>query len=89
MSGFKTVNICTAYKIDGKISNELPFSNDCAIEPVYTEMEGWNDIITGFRKFDELPAALKKYIEFVEKETGVPITMVSVGPDREETIFRN
>ena len=89
MSGFKTVNICTAYKIDGKISNELPFSNDCDIEPVYTEMEGWNDIITGFRKFDELPAALKKYIEFVEKETGVPITMVSVGPDREETIFRN
>jgi adenylosuccinate synthase len=89
MSGFRSVRICTAYKINGKISHELPFSNDCNIEPVYTEMEGWNEVITGFRKFDELPAALKKYIEFVETETGVPITMVSVGPDREETIFRN
>jgi adenylosuccinate synthase len=89
MSGFKTVRICTAYKIDGRISHELPFSNDCEIEPVYTEMEGWDEVITGFREFDELPAALKKYIKFVETETGVPITMVSVGPDREETIFRN
>jgi adenylosuccinate synthase len=89
MSGFKSVRICTSYKIDGKISHELPFNNDCIIEPVYTEMEGWNEVITGFRKFNELPAALKKYIEFVETETGVPITMVSVGPDREETIFRN
>ena len=59
------------------------------LNPVYTEMEGWDEVITGFRKFDELPATLKKYIEFVETETGVPITMVSVGPDREETIFRN
>ena len=45
--------------------------------------------ITGIRDYNELPAALKKYVEFIEKETGVPVTMVSVGPDREETIFRN
>lgn len=88
MSGFKTVKICTSYKIDGKTCNELPFNNDSVIEPVYTDFEGWEENITGYRNFAELPAALKKYIEFIETETGVPVTMVSVGPDREETIFR-
>jgi adenylosuccinate synthase len=89
MSGFKTIRICTSYKIDGKTCSELPFNNDAVVEPVYTEFEGWEEIITGYRKFDDLPFALKKYIEFIETETGVPVTMVSVGPDREETIFRN
>jgi len=89
MSGFKTIKICTAYKIDGKICHELPFSNDAIIEPVYTELQGWNEDITGIRSFNELPGALKKYIDFVENRTGVPVTMVSVGPDRKETIFRN
>jgi adenylosuccinate synthase len=89
MSGFKTIRICTSYKVDGKISNQLPYSNDCKIEPVYTEMDGWNDDISKIRDFNELPSSLKNYIEFIEKETGVPVTMVSVGPDRQETIFRN
>ena len=88
MSGFKTVSICTSYKVDGKECVELPFNNDAKIEPVYTVMEGWNEDITGVREYSKLPASLKKYIEFVEKETGVRVTMVSVGPDREETIFR-
>jgi adenylosuccinate synthase len=88
MSGFKTVKICTSYKIDGKESFELPFGTESSIEPVYTELEGWSDDIMGNRDYNDLPAALKKYIEFIEKETGVPVTMVSVGPDREETIFR-
>jgi len=89
MSGFKTINICTAYKIDGKICNELPFNNEAIIEPIYEEFEGWAEDISGFTKFDELPASLKTYIDFIEKQTGVPVTMVSVGPDRKETIFRN
>jgi adenylosuccinate synthase len=88
MSGFKTIRICTSYKIDGRVCDELPFSNDSNIEPVYTELEGWTEDITKFSKFSELPSALKKYIDFIEKQTGVPITMVSVGADREETIFR-
>ena len=89
LSGFKTIKICTSYKINGKICHELPFDSDSRIEPVYTELKGWEEDITGKRNFDELPEALKYYIEFVEKQTGVPVTMVSVGPDREETIFRN
>jgi adenylosuccinate synthase len=88
MSGFKTIRICTAYNIDGRKCNELPFDNDSVIEPVYTEFEGWDELITGHRKYEDLPIALKRYIEFIEKETGVPVTMVSVGPDRKETIFR-
>jgi len=89
MSGFKTIKVCTGYKINGKICYEIPFSNDSVIEPVYTELEGWEEKITSIRTFNELPGALKKYITFIEKQTGVPVTMVSVGPDREEIIFRN
>ncbi len=88
MSGFKTIKICTSYKVNGKTCNELPFNNDCEIEPVYTELDGWNEVITSYREFSQLPSALKKYIEFIETQTGVPVTMVSVGPDRKETIFR-
>jgi adenylosuccinate synthase len=88
MSGFKNIRVCTAYKIDGKICHELPFDNETVIEPVYTEFEGWNEDIKSIRSFNKLPGTLKKYIDFIENQTGVPITIVSVGPDREETIFR-
>ena len=51
-------------------------------------MPGWDENISGLKDFNDLPESLKKYIGFVENQTGVPVTMVSVGPDREETIFR-
>ena len=88
MSGFKIIKICTSYKVDGKECFEIPFNNDSAIEPVYTDLQGWEENISALKDYNELPEALKKYIKFIETETGVPITMVSVGPDREETIFR-
>jgi adenylosuccinate synthase len=88
LSGFKTISVCTSYKVDGVECTELPFDTDALIEPVYTEIPGWEENITGTKDFMDLPAALKNYIEFIEKNTGVPVTMVSVGPDREETIFR-
>jgi adenylosuccinate synthase len=89
MSGFNTIKICTSYKIDGKECVELPFNDDSGIEPIYTSFPGWNEDITGIREFNELPEALKNFIEFIETNTGVPITLVSVGPDRKETIFRS
>jgi adenylosuccinate synthase len=89
LSGFKTIKVCTSYKVDGKLSDEIPYSSDSTIEPVYTELEGWQEAITADRNYEDLPSALKKYIEFIETQTGVPITMVSVGPDRKETIYRN
>ncbi len=89
MSGFKKIKICTSYIIDGRETGEMPFDNNAKIEPVYTEFQGWEDNISGKRKFSELPGALKIFIEFIEQHTGVPVTLVSVGPDREETIIRN
>ena len=65
----------------------MPFTFDNA-EPVYKEFAGWSGDITKIRKFDDLPGNLKDYIDYIEKYTGVPITIVSVGPDREETIIR-
>ncbi len=88
MSGFKTIRICTSYKVDGKECHEIPYGIDSVIEPVYTDLPGWNENISGIREYNKLPESLRNYVEFIEKNTGVPVTMVSVGPDREETIFR-
>jgi adenylosuccinate synthase len=89
MSGFDSIKICTSYRVNGKECIEIPFDNDADIEPVYTELKGWREEISSIKSFEKLPVALKHFIEFIEKQTGVPVTMVSVGPDREETIFRN
>jgi adenylosuccinate synthase len=89
MSGFSTIKICTSYKVDGAECIEIPFANDAVIEPVYTELPGWNEDISSIKEYEKLPAALKSFTTFIEKQTGVPVTMISVGPDREETIFRN
>ena len=89
MSGFKTIKVCTAYRINGKEITELPFGNESQIEPVYTELPGWQQDISTLRDYNNLPAELKGFIELIEKYCGVPVTLVSVGPDRNETIFRN
>ena len=88
LSGFDTIKICKSYRINGTETEEIPYENEVNAEPVYIEMPGWKEDITGIRDYTKLPDNLRKYIEFVEKQTGVPITMVSVGPDRNETIFR-
>lgn len=88
MSGFDKVNVCTSYRTNGSETDEIPFNNSLEIEPVYTELEGWKEDISGIRDFGSLPAQLKNFISFVEAGVKVPVTMVSVGPDREETIFR-
>jgi len=88
MSGFGTIKVCTSYNIDGKEQVELPFDNSTAIDPVYTELPGWKEDITGIRDYAGLPENLRNYVEFIEKRTGLPITIVSVGPDRNSTIFR-
>lgn len=87
MSGFSTVKVCTSYLSDGKPCGEIPFNN-IPLEPVYNELPGWSEDISGTREYSHLPENLKSYIKFIEDQTGVPVTMVSVGADREETIFR-
>lgn len=88
LSGFSKVKICTSYMINGVQTAEVPFENDVSIEPVYLEMEGWRGDISSVRRYNDLPVTLRNYIRYIEKETGVPVTMVSVGPDRKESIFR-
>jgi adenylosuccinate synthase len=87
LSGFSKIKVCTSYLSDGKECSELPFNN-AVMEPVYQEFPGWNEDITGIREFSKLPDNLKNYIKFIEDYTHIPVKMVSVGPDRKETIFR-
>jgi adenylosuccinate synthase len=88
LSGFPTVKVCTAYRIDGEVTDEIPFETDSSIEPIYDELPGWNEKISDIRNYELLPLNLKSYIGYIEEKTGIPVTMVSVGPDREETILR-
>lgn len=90
LSGFDTIKVCTAYKYKGKIIDHLPFSiEQDQITPVYTTMSGWQDDLTHSSTEEDFPKELNDYIAFLEKELEVPISIVSVGPDRKQTIFRS
>ena len=89
LSGFKTLKVCTAYKYKGEVIHHFPYNIEAEnIEPIYTEFEGWNEDLTEMSESSQLPKALNDYISFLEKELEIPITIVSVGPDRKQTIFR-
>ncbi len=88
LNTFETIKIAVAYRVDGVVTEEFPYSVEGEIEPIYKEFKGWNCDICGVRSYDDFPVELKEYIEFIEQSTGVPIKIVSVGPDREETIVR-
>ena len=88
LSGFKSIKVCTSYEHKGKEIKYMPYDiNDSSLKPIYDEFEGWNDDITKVRDFDKLPVNLKKYISYLEKELNIPITIISVGPDRLQTII--
>ena len=84
---FSTIKVCTAYRQNGRVTTELPYDTaDC--EPVYEELPGWQQDQTQMKSESEFPQALKDYIRFIEDYIKVPITIVSVGPDRQATIVR-
>ena len=85
---FPTIKACTAYKINGELTNEFPFSIEQDIEPQYVEMKGWNCDLTQCKSEADFPQEFKDYIAFLEKELETPITILSVGPDRDQTILR-
>ena len=89
MDDFDTVKVATSYKINGKSTDEYPYDGGTNVEPVYTEFKGWKTDITGIRKYEDLPAEMKDYVAFIEKETGCPVRIVSVGPDRNAIIFKD
>ncbi|HSD15355.1 MAG TPA: adenylosuccinate synthase [Flavobacterium sp.] len=89
LSGFDTLRVCTGYKYNGEVINHLPYNiEEENVTPVYVEKKGWKADLTGMTKYDELPAELKDYVEFIESEVGVPIKVISVGPDRTQTIMK-
>lgn len=85
---FETIKVCVAYNINGKEVTEFPYELNDNVVPVYKELPGWNQDLTNVTSEDDFPEALKAYIKFLEVETGVPITIVSVGPNRQQTIVR-
>ncbi|MBR6758680.1 MAG: adenylosuccinate synthase [Bacteroidaceae bacterium] len=88
LDSFDTIKACVSYRIDGVETKELPYSLEGNIEPVYVEMPGWKQDLTTIKSENEFPQAFKDYIAFLERELEVPIAIVSVGPDREQTIER-
>lgn len=86
LDNFDTIKACVAYRIDGKEVTEFPYSIEGNIEPVYVELPGWKSDMTKIHSEAEFPQRFKEYIAFLEKELQVPIYIVSVGPDREQTI---
>jgi len=89
LSGFETLKVCTAYQYKGETITHFPYNIEPEnVQPIYTELKGWKEDLTGMTSEDQLPQALLDYIDFVEKSTGIKITIVSVGPDRKQTIER-
>lgn len=85
---FPVIKACTAYKVNGEVTRDFPYDIEKGIEPVYTELPGWQTDMTKFTSEDEFPKAFKDYISFLEKELETPITIISIGPDRDQTIVR-
>jgi adenylosuccinate synthase len=90
LNSFDTIRVCTHYRLpDGQITENLPFDFlETQVEPVYKEFKGWETDITYASSFEQLPPELLEYIEFIEAETGLPITIISTGPDRVATILK-
>ena len=88
MNDFDTIRVATAYEIGGERTTQFPYTITEDLRPVYTDFEGWKCDLRKVTRYEEFPAAFKRYVEFIERETGVPVKIISVGPDRGETIVR-
>jgi adenylosuccinate synthase len=89
LNDFDTVKVATAYKIGSEFVDHFPYELDDSVKPVYTEFKGWKQDIDAVRRYEDFPREVKDYVEFIEKETGVPVKIISVGPDREATVVRD
>jgi adenylosuccinate synthase len=89
LSGFESLHVCTHYILNGEKIDYMPYDIDPSkVQPHYIEMKGWNSDLTGMRSESELPKELKVYISFIEEQLEIPVTFVSVGPDRTQTITK-
>lgn len=88
LDAFDTIRACTAYRIDGQLTSDFPYTVDGVdIEPVYEEIPGWKTCLSEIRDAEQLPEAFNNYVAFIEQQLGVPVVIVSVGPDRTQTII--
>lgn len=88
LDSFDTIKVCTSYIVDGENTAQVPFDTYAEITPVYKEFKGWKKDLSGARDEKELPFEFMNYVRFIEKELGVPIYIISLGPDRDQTIIR-
>ena len=88
MNDFETVKVATEYEVGGERTAHFPYEIGDDLKPVYREFEGWKCDLRDCKSYDDFPAAFKAYVEFIERETSVPVKIISVGPDRGETIVR-
>ena len=88
LSGFNEIKVCRSYIFNGREASELPYCLADIESLNYDTLPGWKCDITGCHNWEEFPEALKSYIGYIEGETGVPVTIISVGPDRSSTIYR-
>lgn len=88
MNDFDTIKVAEAYEIDGHRVTEFPYDIQDDVKPVYREFKGWKTDLKQVRRYEDFPAEFKTYVEYIERETGVPVAIISVGPDRDETIVR-
>ncbi|CAA7599782.1 Adenylosuccinate synthase [Acididesulfobacillus acetoxydans] len=90
LTGLKSIRICVGYRVDGEVLYEFPQSQKVfqRSQPVYEEVPGWQEDLSEVRNFEDLPKNARLYIEKIEQLTGVPVTLVAVGPGREQTIVR-
>ena len=89
LDGCDTIKVAVAYKEGDKILDSFPYDGGVNIEPVYKEFPGWKAPLSGLRRFEDFPQAFKDYIAFLEEQLATPITIISIGPDREQTILRS
>lgn len=88
LSGFDIVKVCTGYKCKGRITEKLPYDLYDVDSAEYVEFKGWKDDVSEIYEKSDIPETLENYIRFIEKETGIPVTIVSLGPDRKQIIWR-
>jgi adenylosuccinate synthase len=84
---FETINICVGYEIDGEVVEHFPYELTGDVKPIYVELPGWQTDLTKIKHQNEFPEELNNYISFIEEEMGIPVTIASVGPNREQTII--
>lgn len=89
LDGLDNLRLCVGYKVDGQIMKAPPVGADgfASIEPIYEDMPGWSQSTVGIKRVEDLPATARAYIRRIEEVCGVPVDIISTGPDREETII--